>query len=186
MNARCGCSRGGVRHRERGAILVVSLLLLLVLTVLAVTSMRMATTQERLAGNVRDVDLSFHAAEAAVREAEERVRLYPAGPPPVCGGTCPLTDGVLPRGSIPDPVIDPAAFETFWNANAQAYGGAGRQIQPTTDDPAYLVEFLAHVPDALDGGMEPGSGRTIYRVVSRGAGGTAVAQSIIETTFARR
>ncbi len=57
-------------RRERGAILVTSLLLLVILTVLGVAIMKLTNMQERMAGNTRDVNLALQGAEAALRQAE--------------------------------------------------------------------------------------------------------------------
>ncbi|HPF28453.1 MAG TPA: PilX N-terminal domain-containing pilus assembly protein, partial [Steroidobacteraceae bacterium] len=55
---------------QRGAILVTSLLLLLVLTIIGLTAMRMTSLQERMAGSTRDLNLAFQGAEAALRDGE--------------------------------------------------------------------------------------------------------------------
>jgi len=56
--------------RERGASLVVALIFLIILTMLGLTTMRVATMEERMSGNSRDRSLAFQAAEAALRDAE--------------------------------------------------------------------------------------------------------------------
>jgi len=61
------------RRPQKGAVLVVSVLLLLVMTVLALTASQSTRLQERMAGNARDLDLSFQAGEAGLREAEQRI-----------------------------------------------------------------------------------------------------------------
>ena len=55
---------------QRGAVLIVALVFMLIISVLGVASMRNATMQERMAGNNKDINIAFQAAEAAVREAE--------------------------------------------------------------------------------------------------------------------
>ena len=52
---------------------MVSLLLLLVMTVLALTASQSTLMQERMAGNARDLDLAFQAGEAGLRGAETRI-----------------------------------------------------------------------------------------------------------------
>ena len=56
--------------RQTGAVLVVSLLILLVMTVLGVAAMGTTTLQERMANNNRQQQVAFQAAEAALRAAE--------------------------------------------------------------------------------------------------------------------
>ncbi len=60
------------RHSQGGAVLLVSLVMLLVLTVLAVSSMRGVTLESRITAN-REHDMkSQNIADAALREAEFR------------------------------------------------------------------------------------------------------------------
>ncbi len=56
--------------RQRGAVLIVSLIFLLLMTLIGVTAMQTTTLQERMAGNMRDQNLAFQAAEAALRQGE--------------------------------------------------------------------------------------------------------------------
>ena len=55
---------------QRGVALVTSLLLLLIITILAVSMFRSFGTQERIAGNVREKERALHAANSAVQYAE--------------------------------------------------------------------------------------------------------------------
>lgn len=57
-------------RKERGSALLVSLVMLLLITLIAVGSMQGTILQERMTANLRDRDLAFQAAEAAMREAE--------------------------------------------------------------------------------------------------------------------
>lgn len=59
------------RHRQTGTALIIALIFLLLMTLLGTSSMRTSTMQERMAGNMRDWNLGFQSAEAALREAEE-------------------------------------------------------------------------------------------------------------------
>lgn len=60
--------------RESGASLLVALMILIILTMLGLTTLRVATTEERMSGNSRDRSLAFQAAEAALRDAEFDIR----------------------------------------------------------------------------------------------------------------
>jgi type IV pilus assembly protein PilX len=59
------------RH-QRGISLIVSLVLLVLVTLIAVGSMRGVLLQTRMSGTTHDRSLAFQAAEAALREAERR------------------------------------------------------------------------------------------------------------------
>jgi type IV pilus assembly protein PilX len=58
------------RARQRGAVLFVSLILLLILTLIGVTAARMQTVEERMAQNDDNHQLAVQAAEAALRYSE--------------------------------------------------------------------------------------------------------------------
>lgn len=58
------------KTRQRGMVLLVSLVFLLLLTMLGISSMQNATLQEKMAGSVTQRNLSFQKAEAALRMGE--------------------------------------------------------------------------------------------------------------------
>ena len=57
-------------HRQRGVVLVVSLLMLLVLTLIGLAATRSTTIEQRLTANQRDTAVAFQGAEAALRDGE--------------------------------------------------------------------------------------------------------------------
>ncbi|MGG2395980.1 PilX N-terminal domain-containing pilus assembly protein [Pseudomonas sp. SH1-B] len=58
---------------QRGAVLIVALIMLLLLTIIGLSSMRGTSLQENMASNMRDSNLSLQASEAALRKGEEEV-----------------------------------------------------------------------------------------------------------------
>lgn len=63
--------RSPIRHEaECGAVLLVSLVMLLLLTLIGLAGMRLVQLEERMAGNLRDRQMAFQAAEAALRAGE--------------------------------------------------------------------------------------------------------------------
>ncbi|MBT8092482.1 MAG: pilus assembly protein PilX, partial [Gammaproteobacteria bacterium] len=56
-------------QREQGAVLIVSLVMLLIVTLIAVSSMQGTIMEEKMAGNSRDRNLAFQTAESSLREA---------------------------------------------------------------------------------------------------------------------
>jgi len=58
---------------QRGATLLVALMLLLMLTLLGLTSSNVAVMQERMAGNLAQSNEAFQLAESALRSIESRV-----------------------------------------------------------------------------------------------------------------
>lgn len=61
-------------RQQQGAVLVVALIMLLLLTIIGLSSMRGTSLQENMAGNMRDSNLALQASEAALRKGEDEVR----------------------------------------------------------------------------------------------------------------
>lgn len=70
-------SHRGPGGGERGAVLIVTLLFLVILTMLGVTAMSGTTMEERMAGNARDGSIALQAAEAALRDARRDINALP-------------------------------------------------------------------------------------------------------------
>ena len=87
----------GVRSRQRGAALVVALVLLMILTVLGISGMTTATLQLTMAGNAQFHQQAFQAAETGLAIAISGGRFGAA-----IGGA----DIVLPRTPLGDGGID--------------------------------------------------------------------------------
>ncbi|MEN0106706.1 MAG: PilX N-terminal domain-containing pilus assembly protein [Pseudomonas sp.] len=60
------------KHQQQGATLFIALMLLLIITVLAVSNMREVTMETRLTGNLVEQKRLMSAAESGLREAEKR------------------------------------------------------------------------------------------------------------------
>lgn len=61
-------------RQQRGASLIVVLILLLVMTLLGLSILRGTLLEERMSSNLYDRSLSFQSAEGALREAEAAIR----------------------------------------------------------------------------------------------------------------
>lgn len=59
---------------QKGAALLVALILLLIATIAGVASIRGTSVQERMSANMYDRSIAFQSAEAALRAAEEAIR----------------------------------------------------------------------------------------------------------------
>lgn len=125
-------------RRQRGAILFLALILLLVMTVLILASIRGTVMQERMASNLYDRSLAFQAAEAALREGERWVL---ANPPKPAAGSC--NEGSCGK---PDPEAAPAwEDDDVWKEAHDAEDGHGHalEIGDLPVPPQFIVELLA-------------------------------------------
>jgi type IV pilus assembly protein PilX len=166
-----------IPQRQSGAVLVVGLLLLLVLTLLGVTAMQASTMQERLAGNSRDLNTAFQAAEAAIRAGERRLRAASL-PGPGSGGW--YHHSLAPAPSWRNP--------THWNGSYHTMELQGVDEEwSLASAPRFAIEQLppvARPSDALEAGAVVPD-EDMYRVTARASGGSAGTVVILQTTYRR-
>lgn len=162
-------------ERQLGAVLVTGLIFLVVLTLISIAAMRGTLLEERMAGNARDQDLAFQAAEAAMRDA---MGLLPGLSPAsyfVAGcaaGLC-LSNPVMP-------VWDTVALaNNQWDPlKTAAYGGTPLNFDGATQlpvQPRFIIELLPAVAppgsSASTGkGLTSGAQLIPYRITARGWG----------------
>jgi type IV pilus assembly protein PilX len=119
-------------YKQQGVALVVSLLLLLAITLLAVSNMKRTTVQEKMTGNLYDRQLALQQAEAALLVAE---RMLDAAPLP--GGPVALINnaGVY---DVPDPLMPdrwaPGQLVTWIGAPAMNDGRA--------NPASFIIEYM--------------------------------------------
>ena len=136
---------------QHGVVLIIALVLLVVISLLAVTSMRNAGSAESVAGNVRTTELATQAAEIALRHCESSVLKIQTNAnndytPPA--GTYPTTF----NGANILPASTPAQWlnMTIWDSNSPAVfvlplpllNQAGMAITTYQRPPECMVESL--------------------------------------------
>jgi type IV pilus assembly protein PilX len=170
----------GVRHRERGAALVISLLMLIVMTVLGLAAMQVTRMEERMAGNSRDVNVAFQGAEAGLRDAESVIQQVVGAAPIPCASA--LCGAIYMKDYLPADLRDQAI--NFWTTNGREYGVAGtREVTEATRDPLIVTEELESILDTKEIGDN--AGRYYYKITSNSTGASDTANVIVESTFAR-
>jgi type IV pilus assembly protein PilX len=159
--------------RQQGGALIVAMVMLLAMTLLGVTAVRNTTLQERMAGNLRDNNLAFQAAERGLREGERFLRSPTI--PPFTGA-----NGLLV-------MQDDAGKGSFWSAyDWTGNGRAAAGVSDVARAPLYVIEELPPVPQAGGSarfGPLPDVG--FYRVTAQAVGGTTDAVVILQTTYRR-
>ena len=137
-------------HRERGATLVVSLILLLVLTVLGVSGMNTATLELTMASNAQYHEGAFQAAETGIDIAISTPPFLTVAP-----NVLPLTalgDGTYQTQAVttfqdpPTPVPDiafsvggPSGGMAAWHFDIQSIGTGPRGASSTHTQSFYIV-----------------------------------------------
>ena len=74
--------RSKVPHAQHGVVLVIALILLVLISLLAVSSLRNAGSSESVASNVRTTELATQAADIALRYCESKARELAPGVTP--------------------------------------------------------------------------------------------------------
>jgi type IV pilus assembly protein PilX len=137
-----------VSHQS-GAVLIISLIMLLLLTLIATTGMQTSSLEEKMANNLRQRNLAFQAAESALREAVTTLCPAPLSPDhcvAVPTAIQPLTNktittcasGLCPYSSAVTPEFYSASFD--WGTKGIAYSGSLSNI---TQGPRYVIEMIA-------------------------------------------
>lgn len=120
--------------RQSGAVLVVALMLLLVITLVSVASMQRSVLQERMTANLYERQLAVQQVEAALRSAENWVAAQL--PDPRTGITANNWFYDLPLINVIDRWQDPA---TQWRAAPAINTGMSSTAQ-------YFIEYLGEWP----------------------------------------
>jgi type IV pilus assembly protein PilX len=174
-------------HRQAGAVLIIGLVLLLALTLIGVTAMRGTTLEERMAGNLRDKALAFEAAEAGLRAAEMRIDDWEFAPiarsNTSCTSDCPevwVKGEILPSDDIWDNAL------TLTMDMTEFAPEDGETELPYHEVPRFYIEEVQVKADTQSPNATSTSAVYYYRITARGVGGSPNAQSILQTTYARR
>lgn len=176
--------------RQRGAVLMVGLVLLMALVILGVAASQSAIIQERLAGNFRDTSLAFESAEAGTRWSSawlQSLGKTSLSRPFPCSSGCDNDSPVWEVGVYP---TDPAPTDETWD-DARQYG-----IDPSNDEevaggiplvhdqPAFIMEQQIFLRDDLAG--DPQKGVAFYRVTGKGTGQRQASAAIVRAVVAKR
>ncbi|MCC6201798.1 MAG: hypothetical protein IT494_02190 [Gammaproteobacteria bacterium] len=181
--------------KQRGAALIVALIMLVIMTMLGLSAMNTSVVEERMAGNLRNKQLSFDAAEAGVRDGEANIS---------CEG-CFLfivepKDGMTHPG-LHQPETDPDLSEwwqrdLWWDPDHDLTPDTKWQVRAGPDipgiaaQPDYIIEYVApfyrDINCAITQGQPQDCERYAYRVTARGWGANTNAVSVIQTMYSDR
>ena len=192
-------SRGGLKGGERGISLVMALFFLLVVTMVALGTARVAFDAQRGARAERDRQLAFEAAEAGLADAERDIAggASPAssraamfhndgaigfeqdcGHGPANLGLCAFSQGAVPAwqkvgasATVPYGAFTGAVFP---------YGGP-LPLAP----PRYVIERLPLAMAGGDAGAGPGGkvGQAMFRITSFGYGARPGTLVVLQSVY---
>lgn len=145
------------RQTQRGAMLIIAMVFLLLITMISINIVRSTTVGEKMAGNSRDRDKAFQAAEAAMRfclsEFEDSTYT----------GTAPLL--------TPATAGNPQLWEVASNWASDSFSKAVTvDATGLSSQPRCLFEAL---------GADSGS----YRITSRAVGASVQTVVVLQATY---
>ena len=180
-HANCGA------RAQRGATLIVAMLMLIILSILAAAGMQTATLEERMAGAAIDRNNAFEAAEAALRDAETYTFAnltsasgFSAG----CGaGLC-----------LPSQTATPVWSAIDWQGGIPLVYGAltgATPIAGLTQQPRYVIELFPDLPPTAGNSLTIGnkpestSGGTAFRITAMGWGKKPGTQVMLQSDYVK-
>ncbi|MHB1075517.1 pilus assembly PilX family protein [Thiobacillus sp.] len=171
---------------QHGAALITGLIFLVVLTLISLSAIKSTSLEERMAGNARDQDVAFEAAEAGVRDAMKSLASlksssFAAG---CSNGLC-LNDPVTP-------VWTSITSNNQWiSSKTKTYTGTPLTFEGATQlpvQPRYIIELVPTTVPPFGSSAGTGKGNTSgaqltpYRITSRGWGITGQTQATVQAT----
>lgn len=170
-----------IRH-QKGAVLLTSLLILLVLTLLALSGMQGAQLQERMTSAVRDGQVALEAAEYAVREGEKYLENQT-----VTLGNFSSTGPLYTRSDAPDPLND-----ATWDSSASNSRAVTGFPGSLAENPRFFIEYIGITSsqesagdlqitnyDDFTGGSKPLG----FRIVGWSSGRSGETRRIVEAYY---
>ncbi|WP_169449461.1 pilus assembly PilX family protein [Marinimicrobium agarilyticum] len=169
--------------RQGGAVLILGLIMLLLMTIVGLAAVRGTGLQETMASNMRQRHIAFHAAEAGLREAEDELKN-------LVNKTFDGTEkGLLAdQGQLGQPLV------ARWDADDWLENSILTDLElvniKEANRPRYVVEEV-RVPDIevrkmLGCSQDPEEfcfDVDYFRVSSRGVSGSGEAEAVLQSTY---
>ena len=180
-------------RRQHGAVLIISLLLLLVMTLIGITAMQSSTLEEKMAGNMHNRNVALQAAEAALRVAEADIEAMVS--------TAAFDDSGAYYSDLSTVVPTTQEFsdEATWNDAAVTAGdviqiSGSDAVDGVSRQPVYFIQFIGKTEAGGNpslgmgpgyGGLNTGDTSSLFRVTVRATGRTAGSQVILRTIYGK-
>lgn len=173
---------------QHGAALITGLIFLVVLTLISLSAIKSTSLEERMAGNARDQDVAFEAAEAGIRDAMKLLPQLTTTPSAFVAG---CSNGLCLNDPV-TPVWTSITNNNQWiSAKTKAYTGTPLTFDGTTQiptQPRYIIESIsvntaASGDDATTGQGNTSGAQTLpFRITARGWGITGQTQATVQAT----
>lgn len=171
-------------HGQHGVALVLALVFLVILTILGVAAMNSSNLQEKMAGNQKDKNLAFQAAETGLTAGENLVGSAITINAVVAAATV-TNDGLHKPSTTSTPAWDDSTG-VWAGSDIRTYAG----LTKVASQPRYIIEDLGQIEDpgaSLTVSQNyKSTGKNLFRITSRGVGGTPSAVVMVQSTYEKR
>ena len=177
-------------NKNRGSVLVISLLILLTLTILGVTALSTTVMEERMSSNTRQRNIAHQAAESALRVAEQWLS-NEAGNVMLIGHINSLFNA---DNELYDNTTSGRAIT--WNLNdTNAWTTDNSEAITTLDSysstavpgaPRYVIEYIGRVGDPPLNFTDPDLRDHAFRIVVIGWGPDQTTKVVLSSTFSKQ
>jgi type IV pilus assembly protein PilX len=187
-------------NAQRGAVLVVALILLLVLTLIGVTTMESTGMEMKMANQSRERLIATQAAEAGLRAAENYIETTGFSDAELSNTSC--TTGQCFRsdcagggycfnganatnltGCTLAPLATPVwenATLNVWSSNTRHQTLAAPNIDATVK---YIVEFLCYIPNSASDTLSAANANLLFRITSLAQTKTGKSRVMLQSTY---
>ncbi len=166
-----------ISKQQSGMVLIIGLIILLLLTIITITAFKVTALEERMAGNLRNHNIAFQAAESALREAEAFIdsdadELDPLklSNGPFQNTTAPVCVDGLCGTSLPlqsDDISNIAGKKT-----------AATGLASISAEPEYIIELIR-----IDPSTDSGRVYATFRITTRAWGGDINSVVQLQSTY---
>lgn len=158
-----------IKHKQSGVVLVVAMIMLVLMTLIGVTAMSVNGLEEKMAGNYRDQNIAFQAAEATLLEGEKYILAKDVNATVYNG-----SGGLLGQTDT-----EPANFfELTWSdTNSVKTSDSFASQFGLSQNPRFIIQWIQPGP--------AGSNQNYFRITAKAVGRSPGTQIILQEVFVR-
>jgi len=169
---------------QQGSVLIISLVIMVVLTILGVSGMKTSMLEEKMAGNMRDTQFAFQAAEATLKQAEQYIDQNIVS---ISSFDTDGSDGLYDK-------TEQRPWETInWDSSDSIEYSSFDTNYSITTPPRFIVQHLVSQTSNIDElnldnyGQGTGAGRVdMFLITARAPGSSGNSVVTLQSTYGKR
>lgn len=172
---------------NRGIALITALILLVVITLLGVTMSRGFIAQERNAGNTREKQRAFEAAESTLRFAERWLIQGNGNVPVVCNSLISADTSPQSVAICSNALTSAQSAAVPWKVTVggadlgYSYTPTALSVGTTGGTSSYVITPRFYISPL---GLDPSGTQQLYQVTAMAQGGNSSSNAVVQSVFA--